>query len=177
MKKGVKILLISLVAVGLGLLVWLGPVVYKFWREGFFDTTPPGEYQATLEENLTVTLTAIKGFGQSEGLLPAAETWMEDIHIRLITADLLPGEELNKLRDPRLEHPDPEVFGLSFNPVFSQIHPEDAEELADTVVVFTSGPTGWNSAADPDSISDPEGLGITFGGEIVELGGSRRALP
>ncbi len=154
------------------LAVWIGPVIWDFWRSGFLKGQDRNAYEGGRKENLIALHRAVMLYAESEGGLPDAEGWMDAAMTRAETADLGREEALKKFIRPGVEGP--EKFGYGMNAALSRLYPGDAEKPAELILLFESRSQEWNFSGDPVADS---GAGETIDGAIgVTLEGSIRPI-
>src|SRR5690349_2498627 len=91
-RKGLKIGCGILGVLFLGAILFYGPVLYDFWKRGFFEKAPEKHaYSATSEKNLRAIHQAMVQFHESEGQYPDSSKWMDAIENYIHSNDLQKG--------------------------------------------------------------------------------------
>jgi hypothetical protein len=153
---------VVLAAVGLSF-VFVAPVasvLADFARAGFFARPEPGVYTGDSEDNLRAIHRAMRLYADSEGGLPPADRWMDEVWKRLQTRDLPPEEAKKKLRAPGAGLGE---WGYAYNGSLAGLHPDDIKDQS-LPLVFESRDRTWNAS----SRNVPRGvLLVTLGGQVV----------
>ncbi|MDI9638901.1 hypothetical protein QPK87_28155 [Kamptonema cortianum] len=160
--------------VGLGLCVWLGPILNAALRVGAFEPQMKRDWNGSNTENLKALHTALSLYEQSEGQLPDASGWMEAIKPYLKTKDISEEDAVNKLRSPSVAEENPLAYGYAFNKALSGLYFDEVENPAETALVFDSSDLSFNAHGDPkELVPQPERPGgnkaITVEGNVVPL--------
>jgi hypothetical protein len=156
----------------LSLAIWIGPVVWDFWRGGFLKGQDRSTYEGGRRENLIALHRAVLLYAQSEGALPEASGWMDAAMTRAETADLGREEALKKFVRPGVEGPD--NFGYGMNSTLSRVYPGDVSKPAETILLFESHGQSWNLSGDPTADGAKYGtiegaIGIAVDGSIQPI--------
>lgn len=158
-KKTKRAILGVVVAVIIGLCVWLSPLIRAVIKIGLPTDTAQRTYSATSVENLQAIRTALLLYHDNEGQFPHAEGWMDAIQPMLKTNDLSVEEANKKLVNPGIADIKSGEFGYSMNAAASAQFKGDLPE--DTILVFESpNDRKRNASGDPKSASGQQGIAI-----------------
>lgn len=152
-----------------------GNAVRDLLSAGVLDKTEGKKrFEGDTQERLKAIFTAASQYHRSEQMFPKAGSWMDDLRLRMRTADLKPGDELKKLIRPDLETSEdlknktPEASGYAMNARIAEMYDEDLKD-PEIILFFESKATGWNQTGDPKLDSLTNGWAINLKGDLVRL--------
>lgn len=158
--RGKKIALIAACVIGIPLVVigiWLGPVAYSAWKEGFFEQHDDRTYEAGRRENLEAMHLALMLTYDSEGVIPT--DWMDAAWIRVQAGDLPTEEAEKKLIRPGVTGEGNHGYALN-----DQLAETDIEDMpGDTILIFESEDLSRNAAGEPPA----DAMAVTLDGTIL----------
>lgn len=154
------------VAVIIGLCIWLSPLIRALMKVGLPSDTEQRTYSATSIENLQAIRTALLLYHDNEGQFPHADGWMDAIQPMLKTNDLTVDEANKKLVNPSMDALKPGEYGYAMNKAASEQFKGDLAES--TILIFESPKDRMRNAnGDPKSSSGLQGIAID--GNVVTL--------
>lgn len=152
-----------------------GNAIRDLLGAGVLDKTEgKNRYEGDTEARLQAIFTAATQFHRSEQMFPKAETWMDDLRLRMKTADLKPGDEVKKLIRPDLEtgedfkNKTPNASGFAMNAEIAGMYDDDLKDPA-IILFFESKETAWNQVGNPKQDGVANGWAINLKGELVRL--------
>lgn len=152
-----------------------GNAVRDLLSTGVLDNTEGKKrYEGDTEDRLKAIFTAASQYHRSEQMFPQATSWMDDLRLRMKTADLQSGDEVKKLIRPDLETAEefknktPKVSGFAMNAAIAGKYDEDLKNPT-IVLFFESKETAWNQVGDPSKDGVSKGWAINLKGDLVRL--------
>lgn len=144
-----------LLAVLIGLYVWIGPVVTDFLRAGVIQGAIGGvdkrKYEGDTIDNLRAMHTAMMAYHESEGMFPDASAWMDWIEPRLQTYDMDKKESRKKLVAPEFVGQEGK-YGYAMNAEAALKYKDDLPEPSKTPLIFDSSKTERNAHGKPEEL-------------------------
>lgn len=170
------IVLASLVFVlVVGVMSPAGNALRDLLSAGVLDNTEgKTRYEGDTEDRLRAIFTAASQYHRSEQMFPPAASWMDDLRLRMKTADLKSGDEVKKLIRPDLETSEefknktPKVSGFAMNAAIAGQYDKDLKDPA-TILFFESKETAWNQVGDPKADGVANGWAVNLKGDLVRL--------
>lgn len=161
--------------VGVGALSPAGNALRDLLSTGVLENTEgKTRYQGDTEDRLRAIFTAASQYHRSEQMFPPADGWMDELRLRMKTADLKSGDEVKKLIRPDLETAEefknktPKISGFAMNAAIAAKYDEDLKDPA-IILFFESKETAWNQAGDPKTDGVANGWAVNLKGDLVRL--------
>lgn len=159
------------IALGLVLIggYFLAPVVRLALaanRQGFFEGTEKRTYTPERMANLEAIATALTLTYESEGTMPPAKTWMDELFKRMKTSDMTEADAKKKFVRPGVAEG---AYGYCLVESVGGKAISELPEKGATPVIWECDATGWNQTIPSSKGTTPkDAKAITAEGKIID---------